>query len=211
MDPGNLGPLQKKLREGATLLFPDEASSALTPAVGRTWAPRGQTPQLQESWRPFERVMALGALAVQERRGHLHSELFFHLERSRPEKRSWHGPDMVRFLAQVARHRKGEVYVIWDGAQQHRSAVVKHWVEAHPRFHLVPLPAYSPDFDPEENVWGWVKGHELTNLSAHSGEELQGAWLGALRQAQQRPALLEGFLRASALPWGTLLNQGRPR
>lgn len=58
------------------------------------------------------------------------------------------------------------VLLIWDGAPCHRAKIVQT-AAAEMGFTLVPLPGYSPDLNPIEGLWKWMRA-ELTQNHCYS-------------------------------------------
>lgn len=58
------------------------------------------------------------------------------------------------------------VVVIWDGAPCHKAKVAQG-AAAHLGFTLLPLPAYSPDLNPIEGLWKWMRA-EVTQNFCHA-------------------------------------------
>lgn len=48
------------------------------------------------------------------------------------------------------------------------------------------VPPYSPDLNPVEYLWAWLKRHALANFCPHSLTELKTTARNRLRSAQQR-------------------------
>ena len=63
-------------------------------------------------------------------------------------------------------------HFLQDGAPCHRSKVVTKWFADHPEIQLIDWPGNSPDLNPIENVWAWMK-QQLQNCKATSLPELQ--------------------------------------
>lgn len=108
--------------------------------------------------------------------------------------------DIADYLRQLARHLRGRVLVVLDNAGQPRGPALRSFLERHPRFEIVRLPPYCPGFNPDEDVWAWVKSKDLANFCALDDEDLVRRVRGSLRQRQRRPRLTEGALRGSELP-----------
>jgi transposase len=68
----------------------------------------------------------------------------------------------VAFLRQLRAHHAEPLIVIWDNGPAHGGDAVRAYL-AMPDLclRLVRLPAYSPDFNPDEAIWGWIR-EELT-------------------------------------------------
>src|SRR4051812_25758829 len=65
------------------------------------------------------------------------------------------GEQFVKLLEKLrAKHPETERFILYlDNAKYHSKPVVKEWLAAHREFHLVFLPAYSPDLNPIERLW----------------------------------------------------------
>jgi transposase len=74
-------------------------------------------------------------------------------------------PQVVDFLAHLLRHLPGRLLVIWDRSNTHRSHLVGEFVAGQQgRLALDYLPAYAPELNPVEYIWGYWKHHELPNF-----------------------------------------------
>ncbi len=72
---------------------------------------------------------------------------------------------VVDFQRHLTRHLPGNLLIIWDGLPAHRSRLVKSFLaELDGRIWLEKLPAYAPELNPAEYVWGYWKKHELPNF-----------------------------------------------
>ena len=74
--------------------------------------------------------------------------------------------------------RPGDV-VIWDNLKPHQAAGARHAVEG-ARASLMPLPPYSPDLTPIEEMFSKVKGW-LRSAAARTTEAVSDAMGAALR------------------------------
>jgi transposase len=50
-----------------------------------------------------------------------------------------------------------EIVIILDNASIHRSKKTKEFLERHKHIHLLHLPPYSPEYNPVELFWKWIK------------------------------------------------------
>jgi len=177
---------KKSLKEGRTLVFVDESGLSERPSVVRTWAPIGQTPQLvfSHSW---------GKLSVIA--GITWWEFYFRLYRG-----SIKGRQAAEFLGHLRRQISGKLLVIWDGLAVHRSLTVRRHVErTQGDLVLAHLPAYAPELNPVEYIWGHLKGHGLANFCpkdlSHLGREARRQ----LRRSQRRRTLIRAFWQQAEL------------
>ena len=65
------------------------------------------------------------------------------------------------FLRQLRERHAGPLSVIWDNAPAHRGEAVRESLrQSGLGLRLVNLPGYSPDFNADEAIWGWVREDE---------------------------------------------------
>jgi len=70
----------------------------------------------------------------------------------------------VAFLQQLRAHHAEPLIVVWDNGPAHGGDPLRAYLTT-PGLHLrlVRLPAYSPDFNADEHVWGWVRAEVTAN------------------------------------------------
>jgi transposase len=70
----------------------------------------------------------------------------------------------VSFLQELRAKYREPLIVIWDNGPAHRGPVMRDYL-ATPglNLRLVPLPAYSPDFNPDEAIWDWAREEAMAN------------------------------------------------
>jgi transposase len=120
---------------------------------------RGQTPLLQETfnWKSFSIIGGLVLL-----------RFYFQIYAG-----SIKGLQVIEFLKQLQRHIPGKLLILWDGAPIHRSALVEDYVASTRGLVEVEcLPAYAPELNPVEYMWGHLKTHEIADLVATQAWEL---------------------------------------
>jgi len=109
-------------------------------------------------------------------------------------------PQVVQFLTHLMRHIPGNLVVVWDGLRSHRSRLVKEFVAStNGRLELEFLPAYAPELNPVEYLWGHWKKHELPNFCPKDYGELSYYAQRALRKMRRRPTLVTAFWKQAKL------------
>jgi hypothetical protein len=164
----------------------------LQPVVRRTWAPRGQTPVLRQ-WDRRDRLSAISALTVAPRRRRFGLYWTLHRHNIRTA-------EVLRFLQALTRHLPRGFTLVWDRSRPHRAAAVHAWLAARaPRIVVEWLPAYAPECNPAEHVWGHTKYGDLANFAPADLDDLEGAVLASFTQTRGQRHLLAGFFRAAGV------------
>lgn len=192
--PG-LGTDQKKARRlKATIAFLDESGLMLQPLVQRTWALVGETPILRPNARRNRRVSVIGAFTVSPvaRRWNLFVALH-------PDG-SIRSTQVVAFLRQLLRSVRGSVIIVWDRSNTHRSAETKTYLNSQPRLHVEQLPAYAPDLNPQEQIWGHSKKNALANYCPDDTAELHDTAAETFAEIASNQRLLRGLFKHTHLP-----------
>ena len=165
----------------AILYFQDEANISLTALLGKTWAPRGQTPK-QAVTGKRSGVAAMSAITS---RGHL----IFRLHDKRIAS-----DEVIDFLSQMLKHHKRRhLVVVMDQAPPHTSKKTTAFIHSQPRLHVFHLPKYSPDWNPDEKVWNHLKHQELKGHQARTKAELTTLTHNKLDRLSQDPEMLRGI------------------
>ena len=104
----------------------------------------------------------------------------------------------MEFLTHLLRHLRGPVLVIWDRLQTHRSRLVREFADAQEgRLALEYLPAYAPELNPVEYIWGHWKHHELPNFCPDDFAQLSQRARRALGR-MRRAAHPRRYIRAAS-------------
>ena len=70
----------------------------------------------------------------------------------------------MAFLERLRERHGGRLNVIWDNAPANRGPAMRSYLEAPGlNLRLVNLLGYSPDFNADEAVWGWVRQETTGN------------------------------------------------
>jgi len=189
LETGALAGIKKKAQqERRTIVFVDESGLSERPHRVRTWAPRGETPVLQYSFN-WKCLSAIAGITIWS--------FYFRLFPG-----SIKGPQVIEFLEHLQRHIGSKLLVIWDGLPAHRSRLVWEFVAGlGGQIHLEYLPAYAPELNPVEYIWGYCKQHELPNFCPKDFAQLTSAARRALGRMRRRQPLVESFWKQAELPF----------
>jgi len=165
----------------AILYFQDESNISLTAFLGKTWSPKGQTP-IQSVTGNRGSVSAMSAISKS-------GQLVFRLHQKRITS-----VEMIDFLVQLLKHHKNRhLVVVMDRATPHTSKETKTFIYKQKRLHVFYLPPYSPDFNPDEQVWNYLKHEELKSHQARTKEQLNALANSKLDSMSKNPDLLQGI------------------
>jgi hypothetical protein len=144
-------------QEEIRLIYVDEAHFHRDLDLGYTWAPVGQPAwRLSDCASLAQRINWYGAYDFSNGRCLLWQDGCCNTEQT------------ICFLTQLAAWvgpTTRAVVIVWDGAPWHKSRRVQE-MAATLGLTLRPLPAYSPDLNPIEGLWKWMR-KEVTQLHSY--------------------------------------------
>ena len=182
MERGEVACSEKKwIEEGRTILFVDESGFYLLPSMVRTWSPVGQRPLLRE-WVSRDHLSAICGITQC-------GELYFW-----QQEKAFDGEGVVGFLKQLLEQLPGRLGIVWDGAPIHRGEAVRQFLAqgGAARVELVMLPGYSPQLNPAEGVWSYLKCVLLANVVCHNLSQLWQVLTEAFRRLKCDPFIIQG-------------------
>jgi transposase len=183
--------LREAAQRQAHLVWIDESGYLLAPLLRRTWGVRGQTPVFRQRARHRDKVSAIAAFTLSpagRRRG-----LYFQTY----PKEYINNVKVAAFLRQLLRQVRGPVIVVWDGGNMHKGDPIRKILADYPRMRVERLPAYAPELNPVEHLWGFTKYGQLANYAAHDIASLHETVLERLRAAQRDPRRIARCFAAS--------------
>jgi transposase len=176
-------------RRGAKIFFLDEAGIRSDSVLGRTWAPRGRTPEVPTSGRR----QAVNAISAVNARG----EFWFRVYTERLNKELF-----LHFLKAFLRGRRTPVMLVVDAHPAHRARLIAHYVQSlKGRLELHFLPGYAPELNPDEFVWNHLKKQGVSKQPLHPGESLRVRVHRDLERIRRAPALVRSFFRAPSVAY----------
>lgn len=145
----------------AILCFRDESGVSLAPVPGKTRAKKGKTPKIKVTGNR-------GGFCVTSAISPAGRMVF------RIEKSAVHAKEHIDFLKQIMKHHPNrKIIVVEDNAGPHISKTVKNFVKDNKkRLAVYYLPPCSPDLNPDEQVWKYLKN---VKLKAHQARKKTGS------------------------------------
>ncbi len=158
------------------VFFQDEARFGQQGTTTNVWAPKGSRPSAVRQTE-YEYLWVIGAVCPETGRseGLLSPRL---------------NTDVINvFLREFSKTLADDEHalMIWDGAGFHTSKKL----QVPENVTILQLPPYSPELNPMENLWHYLKSHYWSNRAYADYEELEEAAMDAWRVAVLEPDLMK--------------------
>lgn len=188
MDPLHLSQSKKNAqKEGAVIVFEDEASFRQTPTLHATWARRGSQPQVPtRGERHTQKIF--GAVRLDNAQFiYLHQESYFQWE------------TYLAFVEQIivpTFYRRGHrIYLIQDNASYHKKQETYDWFATHRRYvEVFQLPPYWPELNATERIWNYTRKHATHNRFFETPEYLCRVLFRTFDNVRRHPEQIKGLL-----------------
>jgi len=179
---------QKRAKEeNALILWGDEMGLRSDDQIGRSYAPRGQTPVVNATGKRFgcnmiSAISNLGQLWFMVFAGRLDAKLF------------------IEFLARLLRVTDDrKLFLIVDSHPAHKAGKVTRWLAEKPdersgRLELFFLPGYSPELNPDECLNQDTKQAMRKTRPRHQREMIANV-RSHLRRRQKQPKVVKRFFQ----------------
>ncbi len=129
------------------LLFEDECSFSNTAGVGYNWSPKGAQPAVVCKQRKQERLTLMGSLNYETGQ----ATVDFHEKGNQASFRKH-----IRRVLRAYRDSP-KIIMVLDNVRYHHAKALKSWLSRHPKIDLVYLPPYSPNLNPVERMWWYMR------------------------------------------------------
>jgi len=169
-------------KEGAQIFFEDESGVRSDYHAGTTWGIKGQTPVIRTTGARFSlnmisAISAQGKMRFMTVKGRVNAGVF------------------CDFLSRLLHHTEKPIFLILDGHPVHRATKVKRLVESTKgKLRIYYLPPYSPELNPDEQVWNNVK-HKVGRSTIKGPDELEKRVRGHLIALQRNPEKIRNFFQ----------------
>src|SRR5271166_39485 len=168
-------------REKALIYWGDETGISNQDQVGRSYAPKGQTPVVRRTAKKLSTSM----ISAVNNRGQMRFMCF---------KGALNAGLFIVFLSRLIKRAPGKIFLIVDNLRVHHAVKVSQWVAAHKdALELFFLPPYAPEHNPDEYLNNDLK-QQLKNLpKPDTQEELVQTTSSVLRSLQRRPDRIRAY------------------
>ncbi len=161
----------------------DETGLRSDDVRGRSYAPRGRTPQV----RVCHKRAALSLVSAVTNRGELRWMVVDGAVKA---------PILIRFLGRLIREARRKVYLILDRLKVHRARLTRDWLAEHRAdIEVHYLPAYSPDLNPDEGVNADLKQAVPRKAPSRSRQQLKRATISHMRSLSKRPKRIRSIFQ----------------
>lgn len=133
-------------------MFEDEFSLSNTASVSYKWAKKGEQPKIKCKQRRRERNTAMGSYNFET--GQI--TVSFH---NRGNYQSFKN-HLKKVLYTYRNHSK--IIIVVDNVRFHHAKLLKKWLQNKPKLEVVYLPPYSPELNPIERAW-WYMRKKITH------------------------------------------------
>jgi transposase len=140
--------------QGAKVFFADEAHFRADVELRTKWVLRGE-PALVDSTSPRLGEKATYYSAVCLETGEVEAM---------PMLENTTAATSVTFLQQLRAKHTEPLIVIWDNSPAHHGPELREYLATPDlKLRLVALPGYSPDYNPDEAIWDWIRQEVTAN------------------------------------------------
>ena len=168
----------------ALLFYADEAVVSLIPNLGKTWTFPEMKPLARVSGRRGQNTGVTGAVNPRGR---------FYFEMTREDER-FTSSVFLRFLENLRReYPKRRITLIVDGASVHTAKKVKDFLQENTWLRLEYLPSYSPEWNPAEKPWGYLKGKARNGSQSRNVKELRSETRRMLNRLKKKSKYVKSF------------------
>lgn len=175
-------------RVEAKIFFLDEAGVRSDQVLGKTWGPKGQTPEVPTSGKR-QSINAISAIN--------HQGAFWWKTYSG----RFNGTLFLMLLKSFMRNR-GKTFLVLDGHPVHGAKMIKKYVASlKGRLELHFLPGYAPELNPDEFVWNYLKNEGVSKKPLKKNESLKSRVTADLASIKNRPALVRSFFKAPSVAY----------
>jgi transposase len=176
-------------REGATIYWGDETGISNQDQIGRTWAPKGQTPVVAR----VARRIGQSLISAVSNRGLMRFMLY---------DGALNAERFIAFLRRLTKDAKQKVFLIVDNLKFHHAKRVRAWLASHAHeIELFYLPAYAPEHNPDEYLNNDLKQKLRQAPQPGSKDDLVKNTRTELRSIQRRPARVRSYFRPAPVQY----------
>lgn len=173
------------LAQDGVILFQDECSVRFFPTITRMWSLKGQQPRVSTHG-GRRRQHLIGAVDPLE--GRIHVAL----------SKTLKAGEFQHFLEGILNRYENasKIMIVMDNARAHHARVLKPFLENNKhRLELVYLPPYSPELNPIERFWKYMRKQVTHNTFYNSFKEFLKALVRFLLKFKHSSEVIQSICR----------------
>lgn len=176
-------------KKNALLFYADEALISLIPYVGKTWTFPNIRPIVRVSGKRGKHIGITGAVNAQGR---------FCFELTQDDER-FTALVFLRFIRKLHREFPNRfIVLIVDGAPTHTANIIAKYEKKNLSwFRLEILPAYSPELNPSEECWNFIKTKRMNGSMAIDKEGLRNETINSAISLKKNKKKVSSFFDES--------------
>lgn len=175
---------QRARAEGADIHWGDETGLRSDDVRGRSYAPRGQTPEI----RVAQRRDSLSVLSTVTNRGTMRWKVF---------EGALNAGLLLDFMKRLIKDTDGrKVFLILDNLKVHHAKPVTQWLGNHAEaIEVFYLPSYSPELNPDELLNADLKAAVTRRAPSRAKGHLKQVAVSHLRRVQRSPQRVRNYFK----------------
>ena len=178
-------------KECAEIHWGDETGLCNDSYHGRSYAPRGKTPEIKLHPR-CERVNLVSSITNQ---GKVRFMIY---------KNKMNSQTLIKFMDRLIKGADKKIFLIVDNLKVHHSYMVRDWLKEHEKkIELFFLPSYSPELNPDEYLNCDLKDGVHTGVPARTKKELKQKAISHLRKLQKLPSRVRKYFKHPKIAYAT--------
>ncbi|HZH28292.1 MAG TPA: IS630 family transposase, partial [Azospirillaceae bacterium] len=167
----------------AVIYWGNETGISNQDQIGRSYAPKGQTPVITRSTKRITRSM----ISAVSNRGLMRFMLY---------EGALNADRFIAFLRRLIKDAGQKVILIVDNLKVHKAHKVQAWVTSHAHeIEIFYLPSYAPDHNPSEYLNNDLKQQLRQQPQSGSEQELVERTRSVLRAIQRSPQRIRAYFR----------------
>ncbi|WP_347485309.1 IS630 family transposase [Vandammella animalimorsus] len=184
---------QRAKAEGAEIHWADETGLRSDDVRGRSYAPIGQTPQVQikqcrEGLSLISSITNRGKVRFKVYEGAMNADILIDF--------------MKRLVQEVRKGRSGKVFLILDNLRVHHGKAVKAWLKENEQFiEVFYLPSYSPELNPDEMLNANLKAAVTSKAPNRRKGQLKEAAVSHMMHLQKSPKKVKQFFQKDSVKY----------
>lgn len=182
------------LENGASIFFLDEAKIRTDYHARTTWGLKGLTPIIPTSG-DRHGVNMIAAVGI-------NGEMHFNVDQRTFNSEVFNSEVFIEYLKDLSKVISTPIWIITDRCSVHRSNMVKKYLEENKeKIKIFFIPAYSPELNPVELVWGNIESHGFARALIHGVNELVEKATTLLDSLKRMPEKILAFFKKESLQY----------